>query len=110
MDSSAERSGLGKQPRNREHAVKTAIGISIHQDGSPLFAAPPAAGSPPGKNPEIVSGSRYPAVKSALTSSAAGPMKRNAPVSDARAPAARYHLLTKPLAGGIPTRAREAMV
>ena len=58
----------------------------------------------------MVRGSRYPAVKRALTNRTTGPTQDQMPVPEDRAPEARYHLLTKPLAGGMPIRARDAMV
>ena len=55
-------------------------------------------------------GSRYPAVSRADAISTPMPQKAMGPVSAARAPSARNHLLTKPPVGGMPTRDREARV
>ena len=50
----------------------------------------------------LVIGSKYPAVKSALTKSTTGPSQEKTETPDCKAPVARYHLLINPLAGGIP--------
>ena len=66
--------------------------------------------SRPGKNPLVTTGSRYPAVSRAETTSTASPAMPNAR-SGASIPAvSRYHLLTKPAMGGIPIRDSDARV
>ena len=58
----------------------------------------------------MLMGSRYPAVSSALIRSTTGPRTAKTEIPDESAPSARYNLLIKPLAGGIPISASDAMV
>src|SRR6056297_2560777 len=82
-------------------AVKTTIGTSIMSGGSLLTSSLSIS---PGKNAVTTIGSKYPAVRIALTRS----MTTKIALFSWRPPIARYHLLTKPFDGGSPIRDIEA--
>ena len=66
--------------------------------------------SRPGKNPSVTTGSRYPAVSRAETTSTTSPATPKAWIGASRLAVSRYHLLTNPAMGGIPIRERAARV
>ena len=87
--------------------ARGAISISAFGSAFSSFSVPV---TPPGKNPSTMTGSRYPAVRSAEISSTTGPSTSKIPVPLSIAAVAMAHLLVNPPMGGIPTREMEAAV
>jgi len=93
--------------KNTKHVSKT-MGISIEAFVSFFFALVGRAWlvyKSLEKKLALDMGNKYPAVSKALSNRIAGPSQATKDVSDARDPAAMYHLLINPAAGGMPTKA-----
>ena len=78
--------------------------------GGSLYFSSDDASAGASRNPLMLIGSKYPAVRSADTRSATGPIQVSAPAPLSRLPTARYHLLMTPLVGGIPINPSDTIV